>query len=559
MSSSEDEDGAGWEDWAENADDAGSIVKCLLCSSSFSSADQAFRHCSQQHGLDFGALRLHSRLDFYQALRLLNFIRSEVAAERCWNCGAEFQDERAFQDHVDSTRHCSLPGSDRWKDDFYLAPFLKDDALLYNFDLDDIEEDGNGTIDRDEIISELANLDPGEGSIDEAIRELATSSLPTSDGKLAEKKKRVSFDNVVKEEILRVNSKYFSSYGEYGIHREMLGDKVRTEAYQKAILHNPPLLENALVMDIGCGTGILSLFAAKAGASKVIAVDGSEKMAMVAREVARDNGFISDGSSGNTIEVVGGMIEDLDGKLSISPHSVDVIISEWMGYGLLYESMLGSVLHARDRWLKPGGSILPDTAEMFVAGFGKGATSLPFWEDVYGFNMKRIGNEVLEHAANAPVVDVVNKEDIVTDSFSIQKFDILTMKPDDVDFHAHFELKPRTASPVWCYGVVLWFDVGFTERCCKVSPVTMTTSPFSPSTHWSQTILTFRNPILLSRDASAGPGEPGTKENPAALLKGRISIARSFKHRSIDISLETAAVAAESGAAFPMPVQIFGL
>lgn len=56
------------------------------------------------------------------------------------------------------------------------------------------------------------------------------------------------------------------------------------------------------------------------------------------------------------------MVEEIDKTVELQPQSVDVLLSEWMGYCLLYESMLGSVLYARDRWLKPGGAILPDTA-----------------------------------------------------------------------------------------------------------------------------------------------------------------------------------------------------
>lgn len=49
------------------------------------------------------------------------------------------------------------------------------------------------------------------------------------------------------------------------------------------------------------------------------------------------------------------------------PEQVDAIVSEWMGYGLLHESMLSSVLHARTKWLKEGGLLLPASAELFVA------------------------------------------------------------------------------------------------------------------------------------------------------------------------------------------------
>lgn len=46
----------------------------------------------------------------------------------------------------------------------------------------------------------------------------------------------------------------------------------------------------------------------------------------------------------------------------------DVLVSEWMGYALLFETMLDTVLHARDLYLKPGGAMLPDRANIYIAG-----------------------------------------------------------------------------------------------------------------------------------------------------------------------------------------------
>ncbi|KAI5101775.1 protein arginine N-methyltransferase 3 [Silurus meridionalis] len=69
---------------------------------------------------------------------------------------------------------------------------------------------------------------------------------------------------------------YFSSYGHYGIHEEMLKDKVRTESYRDFINLNPDVFKDKVVLDVGCGTGILSMFAARSGAKKVIAVDQSD-------------------------------------------------------------------------------------------------------------------------------------------------------------------------------------------------------------------------------------------------------------------------------------------
>jgi type I protein arginine methyltransferase len=66
---------------------------------------------------------------------------------------------------------------------------------------------------------------------------------------------------------------YFRSYSSVGIHEEMLRDKLRTNAYREAIYRNKHLFKGKTVLDVGCGTGILSLFAASAGAKKVFAVD----------------------------------------------------------------------------------------------------------------------------------------------------------------------------------------------------------------------------------------------------------------------------------------------
>lgn len=59
---------------------------------------------------------------------------------------------------------------------------------------------------------------------------------------------------------------YFDSYSHFGIHEEMLKDEVRTKTYMNAILRNRHLFQDKVVLDVGCGTGILSMFAAQAGA-----------------------------------------------------------------------------------------------------------------------------------------------------------------------------------------------------------------------------------------------------------------------------------------------------
>ncbi|KAI9115208.1 hypothetical protein K1719_013527 [Acacia pycnantha] len=378
--------------------------------------------------------------------------------------------------------------------------------------------------------------------------------------------------------IMKVNEKYFGAYSSFGIHREMLNDEVRMDAYGTAILKNPSLLKGAVVMDVGCGTGILSLFAAQAGASRVIAIEASAKMAAVASKVANDNGLFlrgknqsqADGLQKGVMEVVQGMVEEVDENVELQPHSVDVLLSEWMGYCLLYESMLSSVLYARDRWLKPGGAILPDRATIFVAGFGKGGTCLPFWENVCGFDMSCIGKELVNDAAQFPKVDVLDSEDLVTNSVILQSFDLATMKPNEVDFFATATLEPMLnvsdtkhldskTGCCWCYGVVLWFETGFTSRFCREAPAVLSTSPYTPKTHWSQTILTFREPIAMGTEKATGVkvAAVGTDVYPAAKIDLRIIIVRST-HRCIDICLEAVGVGPD-GRRRSWPAQLFSL
>ena len=70
---------------------------------------------------------------------------------------------------------------------------------------------------------------------------------------------------------------YYGSYSHFNIHEEMLKDKARTDAYKNAIERNVHLFEGKTVLDIGTGTGILSLFAVKYGkAKKVYAVDNAD-------------------------------------------------------------------------------------------------------------------------------------------------------------------------------------------------------------------------------------------------------------------------------------------
>lgn len=108
------------------------------------------------------------------------------------------------------------------------------------------------------------------------------STDPAFDIKSCFEKKTNETDYYIKDD-----DYYFDSYSHFSIHEDMLKDKVsiiikifkiysskiRTNGYMNAMIKSPHLFEDKIVLDVGCGTGILSIFAAKAGAKHVYGVE----------------------------------------------------------------------------------------------------------------------------------------------------------------------------------------------------------------------------------------------------------------------------------------------
>eukprot|EP00106_Octopus_bimaculoides_P005650 XP_014773092.1 PREDICTED: protein arginine N-methyltransferase 3-like isoform X1 [Octopus bimaculoides] len=197
---------------------------------------------------------------------------------------------------------------------------------------------------------------------------------------------------------------YFGSYGHFSIHREMLQDKIRTEAYRDFMLSNSDIFKNKLVLDAGCGTAILSMFAAEAGAKTVFAVDQSE-IVYKAMEIIQQNGFE------DRIKITKGKIEDISQSLE----KVDVIITEWMGYFLLFESMLDTVLYARDKLLKKGGLVFPNKCFTYLVAINDQDmyySHVTYWNNVYSFKMDCMKADVMREAS----VEIVKPATVISQS-----------------------------------------------------------------------------------------------------------------------------------------------
>jgi protein arginine N-methyltransferase 1 len=300
---------------------------------------------------------------------------------------------------------------------------------------------------------------------------------------------------------------YFNSYSHFAIHEEMIKDEVRTKSYRSAILNSKHLFKDKIVLDVGCGTGILSLFAAQAGAKKVFGVDMSE-IALQAREIVKLN------KMDHIVTIIKGKVEDIE----LPVDKVDIIISEWMGYFLFYESMLDTVLVARDKWLKPGGLIFPDKASLYVVAIEDAEykeQKINWWDSVYGFDMSCIK----EMAIKEPLVDTVEADSICSAPCHLFSVDITTVKKQDLAFSAPFSINITRNDNV--HALVAFFDIEFTHAH---KTVYFSTSPKHKYTHWKQTVFYLHDVIPVCQ---------GEK------LEGRLSCRPNGKNpRDLDIDVK---------------------
>ncbi|XP_035251766.1 protein arginine N-methyltransferase 3 [Anguilla anguilla] len=501
LSDSDDDDQ--WQSMEESPD-SNLKVLCLFCDRLLNSVEDTLSHCKSEHDVDVAGLLRKYKLDDYGYIKLINYIRSV-------KCSGE---------SLFLAREGSLP----WESEDYMRPALQDDPLL-QIDIEDLcgagcagqgagpwlEQNGDpqspgALMRRAQQAEERAQR--AEEALARAmedlhrLKQLAQSLVMSADvsggggGGGAVAGLREDEDEA-----------YFSSYGHYAIHEEMLKDKVRTESYRDFAYLNPDVFKGKVVLDVGCGTGILSMFAARCGASRVVAVDQSD-IVYQAMDIVRSNNLQ------DVITLIKGRIEDVD----LPVEKVDVIISEWMGYFLLFESMLDSVLYARDRYLAEGGSVYPDGCSLSLAAVGderRHADRIAFWDDVYGFGMACMKKAVAPEAS----VEVLQPETLISEPAVVQTIDCNTVCVSELEFEADFCLKITHGT--LCTAIVGYFDIFFDKNC--ENKVSFSTGPQCTKTHWKQTVFLLEHPI---------PVQTGEE------LKGRIAVRKNRKDpRALLISL----------------------
>ncbi|KAI9842425.1 MAG: hypothetical protein M1837_007170 [Sclerophora amabilis] len=461
---------------------------CFYNDETFPNLKTLLAHCKASHNLDVVKIRRELGLDFYGTIRLVNYLRSEI---RDGNPGPQVSWKEPFSQ------------------DKYLQPVLEDDAVL--FSLDEIHEDeAVSQTESPAALNQKSQEDPLRriSDLEEQLQRLQSqfdnykltvkntlnerldgpderpNQPPTTANLQAggpEKSKDVP-DN---------DSHYFTSYSYNEIHEIMLKDTVRTDSYRDFIYDNKNLFHGKTVLDVGCGTGILSMLCAKAGAKKVIAVDNSE-IINKARENVFENGL------DEIVTCLSGKIEEV----ALPVEQVDIIVSEWMGYCLLYEAMLDSVLWARDRYLSPTGLMVPSHTTLRLAPLADPdyiSSHISFWHSVYGFSMTSMLAKIYDDV----LAQSTASNTLAGASSPFLHLNLYTAKTSDLTFTAPFTStisEDIDALDGW----VVWFDTFFLPSRQDVLPpdaraeewtkhggkgVAFTTGPGGPDTHWRQGVL----------------------------------------------------------------------
>ena len=465
-------------------------------------------HDKEKFGFDLRYVAFVIGTDDITLIKLVNFVRGRVMQSRKtagWKADEKYG--MYLQQEICSNNGAVL------QDDKYMIPIDNEDPMLYL--LAELLQ-GDAEWDKQDDLGALTGAISEENKIEKLQQELSRCKAMIAE--LTEGKQSGEGDKDDMNGSGKVDDAYyFDGYGHLSIHETMLRDRPRTSTYQAALIQNSHLLKGKVVLDIGCGTGILCMFAAKAGAKKVIGVDSSNIIDK-AEHIVRNNGF------SDTISLVKGRLEEIP-SLPGGLEQVDVIVSEWMGYALYFENMLTSVLYARDKWLnKQTGLILPSRALVYVEALSAEGEDdrVEYWSDVYGFDMKLLHTEIIGEAQ----VQYMAEKYVASNRFELHDLDISVAADRDLNFVRSFSLHTRKACTV--NGFIVSFDVLFDgkqmngEMNGQFNSFTLSTGCAADSTHWKQTVLWLKPEDVMSCEVGENIGGnmhyQRSEENPRDYL-----------------------------------------
>ena len=302
-------------------------------------------------------------------------------------------------------------------------------------------------------------------------------------------------------------------------HRTLLADRVRNAAFHEALQRVIKPGETT-VADIGAGTGFLGFLAAKLGAKRVDLYETAD-IAAVARKLLRHNRL-------NKVRIA-----EVHSTEVASPERVDVIVSETLGNYPFEENIVETLNDARERFLKPGGVIIPHAVEQFVCPIvsDRHYRQLAVWDEVgYGFDFAPAKTMTL----NNIYVRVFAKPDLLDGGAAARTWDKLSFSRSNRTARAG-DATWTVSTSTMIYGLALWWSA------VLVPGVSLSTGPLDPATHWEQLYLPVLTPIPLEagqtlavRLRSTTSYEEGT--NLSWGLRALDAKGREIQRQSLDLA-----------------------
>ena len=299
-------------------------------------------------------------------------------------------------------------------------------------------------------------------------------------------------------------------YAEIEVHRTMICDRVRTESFRRAI--DAVVRPGDVVLDVGAGSGILSMFAAKAGAARVYAVERTT-VAVLAQELAAANGLAE------LIEVIHGDVLDVE-----LPEPVDVIVSEWLGGFGIDEGMLAPVIAARDRWLKPGGAMIPQSVTAWVGLVHDrylDETVAYLRGNPYGLTLDGLVEMTVNEILYSGTFRHLEAGDRRSEPGRLWTTDAHRISLEEAEAPHQAETLLQVRDHGTANALALWFSTDLAPG------ISLSIGPGDPPTHWGMTTAPLRGPIELTPGLSVrarvrtAPAQPiGTWTSWAIALPG---------------------------------------
>ena len=270
-------------------------------------------------------------------------------------------------------------------------------------------------------------------------------------------------------------------YAEFEVHRSMICDRVRTEAFKHAI--ESVVRPGDVVLDVGAGSGILSIFAARAGAARVYAVEQTS-VAVLAQELAAANGV------SEIVTVIQGDVTDVE-----LPQRVDVIVSEWLGGFGIDEGMLVPVVAARDRWLEPSGTMIPRSVTAWGALVHDRYLSetVEFLrDDPYDLDLGALADKTINEISYSGGFRHLGAGDRRSEPCRLWTTDVGLIPLEQAQAPHEAEVLLAVHDHGTANALALWFSAELAP-CASLS-----VGPGDPPTHWGMTTAPLRAPVELT-------------------------------------------------------------